>query len=408
MLVCTCVFSVNLPIIPQGIAVNITDLGASVQSADNTVFIQNAIDKVNTAGGGQVIVPEGVFLCGPLQLKSNVDFHLSKGSVLKMLPYGIGNGIQPGSYPNNGKEGVYASLITATDAKNIAVTGSGLLDGQGKDWWEAYRKVKGTSTVMKRGCLIALLGTKNALVSGIKLIDAPNVHITVGKKSSEVTVDGITITCPEDGPNTDGIDVWAPNVVIKNCSISTGDDNIAMDTGTDNIIIKNCFFGHGHGCSIGSYTHNIKNVLVDSCRFEGTDSAVRMKSGRNRGGGESNIVYSNITANRVNCAVYITSYYPKVPRKIEEDTPQEVTPNTPSWSDIQVKNLVATNCNQSIEIWGVPESPVDKVSFENVKIHSKQGPLLYNCSNVNFINSYILNTNQEKARMYRASNISGF
>lgn len=407
MLIYVGIFSVNLPEIPKDFVVNITNFGASVQSTDNTEFIQKAIDKVNEVGGGKVIVPDGVFLCGPILLKSNVELHFLKGAVLKMLPYGIGNGIQPGSYPNNGKEGVYASLITATDAQNVAVTGSGLIDGQGRDWWDAYRKVKGTSTVMKRGCLIALLGTKNALIAGIKLIDAPNVHITIGKKSSEVTVDGITIDCPEEGPNTDGIDVWAPNVVIKNSSISTGDDNIAMDTGTDNIIIKNCFFGHGHGCSIGSYTHNIKNVLVDSCRFEGTDSAVRMKSGRNRGGGESNIVYSNIVANNLNCAVYITSYYPKVPQKIEEDTPQKITPNTPAWSNILIKNLMATNCNQSIEIWGIPELPVNKVTFENVNVQSKQGVVLYNCSNVNFINSNINNSNKEKVRTYQVSSIKG-
>lgn len=394
------------PNIPS-ICVNIKDFGASQQIHDNAIFIQHAIDESAGKGGGKVIIPEGVFMCGPLSLKSNTEIYLSENAVLRMLPYGNGNGILPGSYPNDGNPGVYPSLISAKNIQNARISGYGTLDGQGNDWWAAFLKSKQEKSLMKRGCLIALIASENIEISGIKLLNGPNVHLAIGKKCARVIIDGISIECPEDGPNTDGIDVWGRDVVIKNCRISCGDDNIAMDTGTKNIIIKNCYFGTGHGCSIGSYSHDIQNVLVDSCVFDGTDTAIRMKSSRQRGGGERNIVYSNIKARNVKCAVYISSYYPKAPKNIEDDLPVAVTENTPSWSDITIKNLDVESINQSIEIWGLPEMPVQKVNFENVKIRSKKGIILNNVSEINFKNSVIINSENVAVKMYNAVAVDG-
>lgn len=360
----------------------ITDYGASSSSLDNTVAIQKTIDVCTAAGGGVVVVPSGTFMCGPIVIKDKVNLVLEEGSILKALPYGEGNGVVEGSYPNNGKQDRYAHLISGKRAQNIKVSGSGTIEGNGEAWWSAFR----ANRSIKRGCLIRFDDCKYVEISGIRLQNAPNVHITLGRGSSDITVRDIVIKAPDEAPNSDGIDVWAPNVSIYNCDISCGDDNIAMDSGTKNITIRKCTFGNGHGCSIGSYTTGIENVLVDSCSFKNTESAIRMKSNRSRGGGETNITYSNIVIDNVKKPIFITSYYPKTPKDVTEDTAEAVKPTTPSWSNITLRNIEISNCEYAGIIWGVPELPIRNVVLDNVKIQAQKGFEINYVSDISFIN----------------------
>lgn len=232
--------------------------------------------------------------------------------------------------------------------------------------------------VLDDGCILKALpyGKRNGIVKG----SYPNN----GKPNRNAHL--ITIEAPDEAPNSDGIDVWTPNVLIYNCNIACGDDNIAMDSGTKNITIRKCNFGNGHGCSIGSYTAGIENVLVDSCSFKNTESAIRMKSNRSRGGGEKNIIYSNITIDNVRKPIFITSYYPKTPKDVTEDSAEEVTATTPSWSNIFLRNIEIYDCEYAGIIWGVPELPIRNVVFDNVKIRATKGIEINYVSNISFIN----------------------
>src|SRR5579875_1030199 len=62
----------------------ITDFGAvSNGQALNTEAFAKAIDACNKAGGGHVIVPAGLWLTGPIEMKSNVDLHLERGALIQ-------------------------------------------------------------------------------------------------------------------------------------------------------------------------------------------------------------------------------------------------------------------------------------------------------------------------------------
>lgn len=373
--------SIVKPEIPD-VRFRVADYGASASALDNTAAIQKAINACTATGGGSVVIPSGIFMCGPIVMKNNVNLVLEEGCVLKALPYRDGNGVVEGSYPNNGKPDRYAHLISGKRVQNIKVSGSGTIEGDGEAWWAVFRADRS----VKRGCLIRFDDCKNIEICGIRLQNAPNVHITLGRGSSDITVRDITIETPDEAPNSDGIDVWAPNVLIYNCRISCGDDNIAMDSGTKNITIRKCVFGNGHGCSIGSYTTGIENVLVDSCSFNNTESAIRMKSNRSRGGGEKNITYSNITIDNVRKPIFITSYYPKTPKEVTDDSAEEVTATTPSWSNILLRDIDIRNCEYAGIIWGVPELPIRNVVFDNVKIQAIKGMQINYVTGMSFIN----------------------
>jgi polygalacturonase len=378
--------SVTLPVFPAA-TFPITNYGASSSTtADNTSGIQQAIDACTAAGGGTVVIPSGTFLSGPITMKNNVNLQISSGATLRLLPYGTGNGTPSGSYPNSGTTNDYTDFIYAKGASNIAVTGSGTIDGQGSAWWTAYK----ANTAISRPCLIRFDRCSTLAVTGITLINAPNVHITIGKSSNNATLANLTINSPSTSPNTDGIDTWAGNINITNCNITCGDDNIAMDSESQNITVKHCTFGTGHGCSVGSYTTNVANILVDSCTFNGTTAGMRLKTARGRGGVETNITYSNITMTGVTNPIYYTSYYPSVPSSPTADTAQAMTALTPQWQHITLKNATITGSANAGTIWGLPEQSIVDVVFDNVQISAKTGMqinfatgvVFKNCSNI--------------------------
>jgi polygalacturonase len=403
---------ITLPNIPNR-TFKITDYGASTGSSDNTTDIQAAIDACAKAGGGTVVIPSGTFLCGPLTLKSNMNLQISNGATLKLLAYGI--------YPGSGSTADVADFLYGSKISNVEISGSGTIEGQGSAWWTAFKATKGTSSEIARPCIIRFDGCTNIEITGITIQNAPNVHITIGKKSSSTTVSNVTINSPSSSPNTDGIDTWSRNIYITKCNISCGDDNIAMNRNedgytSDNITITDCTFGLGHGCSIGSYAANIYNVTVDNCTFTGTENGIRLKSnnnsdGKKRGGVVYNLSYSNITMTKVETPITIVSYYPdsNLPNAPAKATKEEVTEYTPNWHNITFKNIVATGSDNAGVFWGRPELYIGAnggVIFDTVSISATSGMTAYYVAGFTFKNSTITVSSGKAITTYNAS-ISG-
>jgi len=117
----------------------ITSFGANADgNTDCTNAFRDAIEKCSKNGGGKVIVPEGTFLTGAIHLRSGVNLYISKGAIVKFST-------DPSKYlpvVYTRFEGVecmnYSPLIYAYGQENIAVTGEGILDGQGskENWWK--------------------------------------------------------------------------------------------------------------------------------------------------------------------------------------------------------------------------------------------------------------------------------
>jgi polygalacturonase len=333
---------------------------------DDAPAIQAAVKAATAAGGGTVVVPAGTFLSGPITLDNNIDLHLAEGAVLRMLPFG--------SYPEpNGGE--YEPLIHAHGHHDVAISGSGTIDGQGQAWWDKYR----SGSLELRPEMIAMFRITRLAIQGVRVQNAPKAHIDIGK-GEDVTLDGVTIATPADSPNTDGIDVWGTNIVIKNCSIADGDDNIALSGNTSNVVITNCTFGHGHGVSIGGSTKGgLSNMIVDNCRFDGTESGVRGKSNRDRGGIVQNLVYSNLTMTNVKYPIYFHSTYEQGVKQPEQTTTQPATGLTPVWKNVTFANITATVADKygAGIIWGLPEAPIENFTFKNVNITAYKGFKIY-------------------------------
>lgn len=378
--------------------------GGSTSNLDNAAAINAAINAANAAGGGTVVIPANAspFYSGPITMKNNVNLRISAGATLQLMPYGNGNGVPAGSYPNSGTADSYTTFIYGENLSNIAISGGGTIEGNGSAWWTAF-----DATGIGRPGIIRFKACDKVLVTDITIQNAPNVSITMGKSGSgrgyNGTIKNVTVMAPETAPNTDALDVWYwDGLDVLNCKFSVGDDNVAVDANSQNIKIKNSAFGEGHGVSVGSYTSNVNNVFVDNCSFNGTSNGFRLKSAIDRGGNESTFYYSNVTMINVSTPFAITSWYPKEPTADPSTLPLgTVTSTTPTWKNITFKNITVTNSTNAGMIYGLPESLISNVVFDNVKISASTGMkanfitgmVFQNCSSItvptgNAITSY--------------------
>jgi polygalacturonase len=359
---------------------------------DNTTKLQAALDAATAAGGGTVVVPAGTYLSGPIVMGSGTRLELQKGSTLKMLPMG--------TYPNMN------AFITSSNAHDIALTGAGTIEGQGQAWWNALTQ----TPTLKRPQEVSFSKTTRVLISGIRLQNSPEEHIWV-KGDTDVTITGITIeTLAVAGQhfpnNTDGVDISATGVFFCGNSVACGDDNVVMSG--SQIYVAHSTFGVGHGCSIGSgTTGGVSAVTVDHLTMNGTDSGIRMKSARDRGGLVHNLTYSNITMTGVTNPIFITSYYPTMPTDPTVDPGQAITATTPYWQDITIKNVTITGSANAGIIWGLPEAQVKNLTLDAVSIQAKTEMKIFHASGVSFINGSTVTVSTPPAVVVYDATVTG-
>ena len=385
----------TLPSIPNKIF-SIKEFGATGDNlTDNTLSIQSAINAAITGGGGKVIVPAGVYLCGPLQFASNLDLQIDSDAILKFLPID--------KYPGGTTLGI--NFISGTKLHDVAISGKGTIDGQGSPWWP-FAKDKAA----RRPRMIALRECDKVLIENVTLINAPMFHIAISGKSSNVTVSGVIVRAPaSDDPvnpshNTDACDVSGSKILIKNCDISTGDDNFTCGGGTSDVHITNCKYGYGHGLSIGSYTKGgVSNFLIENCSFTNTEAGIRIKSDRDRGGLVQNLMYRNLKMTNVGIPILIYAAYMATDRDYRNL--QKITPliassyasaplgdATPIYSNITFQDITATTQNgkRAGLIWGLPEAAVSNILFQNVIITAENPFGVFFAQNVRFEHCQII------------------
>jgi len=321
----------------------------------NTENINKTIASVSQKGGGVVLIPSGLWLTGPIELKSNVNLHLKRDAILQFTAdfnqYKLVQGNWEGQPAWRNQ-----SPISGVNLENIAITGSGIIDGNGgawrmvkkdkltetqwknlvasggivkadgKMWYPSEKTVKGSNTknagVIEAGKtaadyddikdflrpnLLVLTGCKKILLEGVTFQNSPawNLHPLL---CEDLTLRNLQVKNPWFAQNGDGVDVEScKNVLIEGSTFDVGDDGICIKSGrdeagrkrgvpTENVIVRNNIVYHAHGgFVIGSeMSGGAKNIWVYDCSFIGTDIGLRFKTTRGRGGVVENIYINNI------------------------------------------------------------------------------------------------------------------
>lgn len=444
----------NLPEVQQPVfkkdTFNIVQYGAVADGTTlNTQSISKAIDACHKNGGGVVLVPEGLWLTGPIALKSNVNLHLRSAATLFFTAdksqYALVEGFYEGKAAARNQ-----SPVSAKDAMNIAITGKGIIDGNGDAWravhkeqltegqwkskvasggvlsdngrtWYPSKQFKDAVTGEKsmllvpgksvadfadmkdflRPNLVALNGCKKVLLEGIIFQNSPAwcLHPLL---CEDLTIRDVTTKNPAYAHNGDGMDIEScRNFLVENCRLDVGDDAICIKSGkdeegrrrgkpTENGVIRNniVYAGHG-GFVIGSeMSGGARNIFVENCTFIGTDKGLRFKSVRGRGGVVEHIYARNIfMKDMLQEAIFFDMYYfVKFATDGERDTSPVVNEGTPVFRNMVFENIVCNGAKKGIFIRGLPEMPVRDIRISNAILSAETGVELTDAAGITLDN----------------------
>ncbi len=403
--------------------VNIVDFGAREGgTVKNTYAINKAIQQLSGSGGGTVVIPAGKWLTGPIILLSNINLHLEEGA--ELLFSQDFNDYLPAVLTNwEGSEVYsYSPFIYAFRQENIAITGKGVLNGQGKPWWEQRnnREAFGNRKLAEMNenevpvderrfdnldnylppVFFGPLYCNNILLEGVTF--KYGAFWTINPSFCEnLIIRGLYVLTNDeygDAPNGDGINPNScQNVLIEYNTLDTGDDCITIKSGRNkdgrrigmpckNILIRHNTGLQGHGgIVIGSeMSGGVENVYAHSCRFNGTDRVIRIKTDRGRGGYVRNCWFRDISADTIQAeAIRINMLYSggnRLPAR-------EITDETPVIEGIHYENI---RCDYSkrnvIQIIGLPEMPVKNVTFKDLQLQGNLGIEITDARNISLSN----------------------
>ena len=361
----------------------VADAGARGDGrTDDTDAFQSAIAACSAAGGGHVTVPAGAWLVGALRLLSNVDLNLAAGATL--LFSGDARRYPPVFTRYEGIECVnHSPLIYAYGESNLALTGSGVLDASRTVEWNTGSDREGLlEPLVAQGALptrrivtgklrtsfVQPYRCNTVLIQGVTLVGAQfwQLHPTL---CNDVTIDGVTTTV--SGGNSDGCDPEScRRVVIKQCTLASGDDNLALKSGRDDdgrrvgvpcreIVVMNCQAEGRFGfITMGS---ELSGGIQDIYAFNnwsygnGIGSALWIKSNRRRGGFATNINLDGLRAAGLrSAAVAVSMTYGGQ----DGDHP-------PVFDGIRLSHLDVARAPRVLDLDGLYDAPIRNVTLSN-------------------------------------------
>lgn len=380
--------------------INIQKLGAKGDSVtNNKAAFDKAMALCKKNKGGTIVVPKGIYkVNGPIHFVSNVNLRLEKGAKIKFsdnpqdyLPLVLTS--WEGTMLYN-----YSPLIYAYDCSNIAITGEGVIDGEGGRTWKSFkakeevgknrsREMNHNSTPLKerkfgegyflRPQMIQFFNCKNVLVENVRIENSPFwcLHLL---KSQSITVRGVSYKSLNY--NNDGIDPeYAKDVLIEKVTFDNGDDNVAIKAGRDhegrantstpseNIVIRNCNFKGLHGVVIGSeMSAGVQNVYVENCKTVGyLKRGIYIKTNADRGGYIKNIFVRNIELDEVEDCLYMTANYHGEGKGFQSEI-----------SNVHFSNITCNKASESgIVIQGFPDKKIKNISLNNIEIKSAKNAI---------------------------------
>lgn len=379
--------------------VSIADFGGVGDGATlNTEAFRKAISALTKKGGGRLVVPQGVWLTGPIALKDNINLHIERNAIVLFSPD------KSLFLDAEGKSSRCEPGIKASKRKNIAITGEGIIDGNGAQWrpvkrskvsdveWKRFAAIGGVerqngslwypwnvkagyknigetpeAQEKRRQDLVRLTDCENILIKGVTFQNSPRFHVHPCN-SRNIIIDGITVRCPWNAQNGDAIDLSdCQQALIVNSTVDAGDDGICMKSGKakptalvngcEDILIEDNTVFHAHGgFVIGSEDiTGMKRIVVRRCRFSGTDTGLRFKSGIGRGGKTEDIYISDIVMNDITDeAIIFQCDYVDRPAGSEGKTAKKAGGEfVPEFTDIHISNVVCRGAKTAIKAKGI-------------------------------------------------------
>jgi len=367
---------------------NIVSFGAVPDGRTlNTTAIQAAVDNAYKDGGGRVIIPAGRFLSGSIVLKSGVELHLLENAIL------LGS-TNPADYIKINR---WKGLVMADGQKDIAISGKGILDGQGRRlalnidslfYIGQIDSSQYTFPEMRpkeylRPQIIEFVKCKNIRITGVTIKNAAS-WVQTYDQCENLIIDSIRVVSDAYW-NNDGIDIVdCKNVRITNSYFDSADDGICLKSlhranFCDSIYIANCTVrSSASAIKLGTSSYGgFKNVVIENIKiFDTFRSAIAIESVD--GGILENILIDNIEAVNTGNAIFIRlgkrrknkkGAVGKLENVILKNIKVEVTFERPDYAyEIRGPELPFFHNIFPSSITGIPGHHIKNVTLENIEI----------------------------------------
>ncbi len=352
----------------------------------NTKAIQSAIDACAKAGGGKVVLTSGKYLSGSIIMKSNVELHFEQNATLLGSTSHEDYPLQPLPKYRSHKDqlGGFHALIYAEGVENIAITGRGTIDGQGK--YQMPRPNPAAGDINGRPRNILLISSKDILIDGIHLRNSGvwNQHYL---NCEDVMINNISVY-NHSNRNNDGIDIdGCRRVVLSNSIIDSDDDGITLkSTGAaacEDIVITNCVVSSfcnaikaGTESSGGFKNISISNCVVKPSKSKEEPFFNTPKIGITGlslmvvdGGTMEGITVSNLTIYGTMAPIYI-----RLGNRARRFTAGIPEPKVGKVQNISISNVVVYGAGSwGSSITGLSKYPVKNISLSNIQLFTSGG-----------------------------------
>ena len=463
----------SLPQIPDR-EVTLTDFGAVAGDTCSEAFV-SAIHYLDSLGGGTLHVPAGEWFTGPIILRSHIELNLQKDAYVKFLPemslYQSRDELfGTGEYKRQ-------APIVAYRATDIAITGEGVIDGSG-EFWRPIRKeyateeewaalvadtIHGVLTedgtrwapiglaerafcrsqkIYQRGKLLSwqhyktmvrpenlwLYECERVLLEGVTFQNSPmwNLHPELCR---ELTIRRCNVQNEWYATNGDGLDLEScSHVLVQECTFDVGDDAICLKSGadeagrkrgrpTEEVLVEDCKVSHAHGgFVVGSeMSGGVRNVHIRRCSFVGTDSGLRFKTNRQRGGLVKNISVEDIdmTDIKADALLFDMYYHGQSPvleviegHSIADTAVVAVTEATPCFKGIHFRNIRCRNVGRTFYFDGIHEMPVQDITIDNLFSEASAPSLFSECKGIVLRDISFAEGGNQQIYLYRAEDIT--
>ncbi len=401
--------AINLPEFPNRDYV-ITDFGADTSNA--LPGIQEAIKKANFEGGGNVIIPEGRWhVKGPIHLKSNINLLISDSAELVFSDDPVDYLPQVLTRWEGTEAYNFSPLIYAYQVHNVAVTGSGTLNGnaeKGFATWRAkqdeaqnrlremgakgvpvHERIFGLDDYL-RPSFIQFFASSQILVESITIKNSP-MWVNHFIYSSQITLRNVKVESYR--LNNDGVVLdSSTRALIEDNSFSTGDDSIVIKSGRDqdgwrvaktseDILIRNNYMEGHNALAVGSeMSGGVQNIYMENNRLGKVASAIYFKSNLDRGGFIRNVFVRNTEVEEADILLRFHTNYHSHRRG-----------NYPAEYDhFVIEKVKAKKSRVGIEILGIPEMPASNILVNDLMIMEAEVPQnISNVENLRYQNVWI-------------------
>ncbi|ATC64468.1 glycoside hydrolase [Nibricoccus aquaticus] len=432
--------------------VSLADFGGKPDGITlNTDAFARAIAALSEKGGGTLFVPPGIWHTGPIALKSRINLHLEAGALVQ---FSRDTTLYPLRHFKARSETFVDSTspLSGDNLEDIAITGSGVIDGGGdawrlvkkakmtegawnalvksggvlndkkNEWWPSQAALEGgaaIATLEKKGSIeiadyapyqiflrprmVRLLDCKRVLIEGVTVRNAPNwtLHPWL---CEDLAIRDVKIFNNRWAQNSDAMDIDScRRVHIKGCIVDTGDDGICIKSGinesgrrigvpTEDVLVEDCVVYEGHGgFTIGSeMSGGVRNILVQNCTFIGTALGLRFKTSRGRGGLVENIHMRGIRMTHIEGNAIDFNFFYWVQGQPQPTAPA-VDEGTPQFRNMLFEDITARDGSGTLVLRGLPEMPINNLTFRNVTLAGGKGADIANSDKIVFENVRIEN-----------------